>query len=210
MPIGGFPKRKLVRFRYVQEKTIDAGIAPIGVQVFRANGMFDPDLTGTGHQPSNFDVWINSASGIYDHFTVLGSKITVSPVQSGQGSNSPGAYFGILLSDSGTRASSMTIEEIMENKLCKFSRVPVGIATGYNRNTLTRGFSAKKFFGRKNSSSIIGDVQMRGSASADPTEQAFYELFVGSVAGTDPAAQSFLIEIEYIAMLTEPKPQVYS
>ena len=48
----------------------------MGTYRFRANGLYDPDRTGTGHQPFGYDEW----SPIYDHFTVVGSRITVYPL----------------------------------------------------------------------------------------------------------------------------------
>lgn len=66
----------------------------------------------------------------------------------------------------------------------------------------TRYFSAKKFFGTKN---IVGKDLYRGSTSASPTEEAYFQIWVASIAGGDPTTMNFLLEIEYIAVLTEPK-----
>lgn len=40
---------------------------------FRGNGMFDPDAQVGGQQPLGFDQW----AGLYRHYRVIGSKITV-------------------------------------------------------------------------------------------------------------------------------------
>lgn len=210
LPIGGFPKSKVVRLRYVQQIKIDAHNltgAPTAY-VFRANSLYDPDFTSTvtaGHQPSNWDVW----SPLYDHYTVLGSKIKVSPVNPTGDYVSPSAYMGILLSDTGTRAEGLLLQDIMEQRLCKYSRVPVGRSTAFGRNDVNAFFSAKKFFG-KSRASILGDDTYKGGASSNPEDGAFFEVWCGSVAGNDPAEQNFLVEIEYIAHLSEPKPAIYS
>jgi len=40
---------------------------------FSANGLFDPNTTGTGHQPMGFDQMML----MYEQYTVFASKITV-------------------------------------------------------------------------------------------------------------------------------------
>lgn len=42
-------------------------------QVFRTNSIFDPDFTGTGHQPLGRDLW----ASMYDYYAVLSTSYTI-------------------------------------------------------------------------------------------------------------------------------------
>lgn len=64
--LGAFPQRKTVAIRYVQDLTLDAGNNSSAVNVFRVNSVYDPDYTGTGHQPMFHDVYSN----IYEKYHV--------------------------------------------------------------------------------------------------------------------------------------------
>jgi len=56
-----------VRLTYADNYRHDVNYGNIGKQVFRTNSIFDPDLTGTGHQPLFRDLWASQ----YDYYTVL-------------------------------------------------------------------------------------------------------------------------------------------
>lgn len=204
-PIGGFPKSKLVRLRYCQSINLDAGTGVIAKSNFVANGMYDPWRGGTGHQPSNFDRWM----GIYNHFTVIGSKITVQYTPSTATAVLP-CHMGVVLSDNGTLTSEVgSVENLLEQpRLARMNKV-IGIQTAQYPSKITKTFSAKKFFG-KPLSSIIGDGTYRGNSSGDPTELAYYEVFVASVAGNNPGLVQLMCTIDYIAVLTEPELTDYS
>lgn len=202
LPIGGFPKSKMVKFRYVAEVNINAPLAGIASHVFSANGLYDPDLTGVGHQPGNFDKWMT----VYDHYQVLGSKITVTPILDSTSGVSPTAYIGILKADSTPKASTMSVTEILEQKMGRFSRVPVGALNwgSVKRRSVVNTYSASKFFG-KTKAVTLGDDTQKGNVSNNPAEQCYYEVWCGSVNGNDPLTHSFLVEVEYITILSEPK-----
>jgi len=73
---GGFPDKARVRLKYVDIK----GLSGIGVsQVYRGNGPFDPDQSGVGLQPYNYDDW----SAQYNRVRCMGSTITLQIVSTG-------------------------------------------------------------------------------------------------------------------------------
>lgn len=196
LPLGGNPSSKTVRLRYCEEIAIDANGSVISTHPFRANGMFDPNAHGVGHQPMGFDQQMS----YYDHFTVIGSKCEMRYLPNGTNNQRP-AYFGVALADDSTVLNGLNKNNLLETRLKTYP----GVAGAVNLNwTQIRrmGFSAKKFFKK---SAVVDDTGYRGSASADPVEQAFFIPWVYNIAGVDPSALNFLITIEYIAVLTEPK-----
>ncbi len=69
MPVGlvGIPDSIRVALKYSQVVNFTASAAPAG-QVFQINSLFDPDSSGTGHQPSFYDFWKLT----YSRYCVLG------------------------------------------------------------------------------------------------------------------------------------------
>lgn len=206
LPIGGFPKSKMVRLRYVEYTSLNAGTGGIASVAYVANGMYDPRVSVGGHQPANFDSWMAQ----YDHFCVLGSKLKVTYMPVDGTTNVP-SILGILLSDTGSRATASTsVEYLLESRYARKSMRLAGPIMGDKQATCVHTFSASKFFG-KSKQAVLGTDKYIGSASADPTDGAFFEIFAGApTATTDPSGINLLVEIEYVAVLSEPKPPAES
>lgn len=197
LPLNGFPSRKLVKLRYCQQISINPSVGLIGTHVFRANSLYDPDQTTTGHQPANFDKWMTW----YDQYTVLGSQIKITYTPTGAGSTTPG-YLGCMLTENGTEISTIgSVESLLEQSHAKHAMRTVGINTNSSPTYVVQKFSAKKFFGK--TSGIIGDGAYEGTTSGSPSEGAFFEVFIASINGNDPGAINLLVQIDYIAMLSE-------
>jgi len=69
----GFPALWRTQHRYVQSNVLNAATGSLGIYQFRVNSLFDPDLTGTGHQPYGFDQF----KTYYATYLVVKSQITV-------------------------------------------------------------------------------------------------------------------------------------
>jgi hypothetical protein len=198
MPPLGMPSRKLVRLKYVDTISIDPPAAGVLAHYFSANGMFDPNITGTGHQPLYFDQWMAG----YDHFTVIGSKIRVTPSNPTTADIVPCQYGCII--DDNTTFSYTTSAQVIESSQGRFSKIAgakTAPQTKYS-SSIVRKWSGKKFFGTK---SLIGEDTFRGSAATNPVEEAYFGVWAGSIGDQNGGKLYLTIEIEYIAMLTEPK-----
>lgn len=72
--ISGPPQQQMVKFVYNTEQLIfvpNLSSTNWHTHFFRANSLFDPDVTLTGHQPRFFDQYAT----LYDKYRVLGCKI---------------------------------------------------------------------------------------------------------------------------------------
>lgn len=72
IPIG-FPDRLMTKLRYFDTGTLVVTAGSLAKQVFRWNSTFDPDLTGTGHQPLYRDTF----AGLYNHYAVISATAEV-------------------------------------------------------------------------------------------------------------------------------------
>lgn len=186
------------RLKYVERIQLNPALTgAIASYTFAANDLFDPNRSGTGHQPYGFD----QLMALYNHYQVTGSKITIT-VTAGQNES---FVYGMQLNDSLTM-SSANVEAICEQP---FARRKV-IAAGTNNVidlTISNTFSLAKYFGAKvNRNSLIGNRTYMGTETTSPTEAAFFVIWCAANGPTiDPSAIQFHVEIEYIARFSEPK-----
>jgi len=199
LPIGGFPKNKLVKLRYVTECVIQCSGTSTS-HTFSANGMYDPDFTGVGHQPKAFDQWML----IYNHYNVVGSKINCKLTSTHGADN---FIWGVTRTPTQNQMSGKLLSYCLENRYNQGYRV---IGSQYNMSgqrananaPMVTRYSQKAQYG-KNSTN---NEDLTGNNGANPVEQNMFELWiapVNNVATTQTA--SFIVTIDYIALMTEPR-----
>lgn len=198
LPLAGNPRCKLVKLRYAETIAINAPIGGVGSYVFRANDLYDPNYTGTGHQPLGFDQLMQ----YYNHFTVIGSKCTVMfTPSSGVGGLTPG-LLGVALSDGGVTVSGYAnTNHLLEGRQTGMKTMWLGDpASMGSRRSVVKTFSHNKFFCRPST-----NTEFKGNVGGSPQETAFYEVFVASVNSNDPASMILTVVIDYIALMSEPR-----
>lgn len=190
--------KTVAKVRYVDVISIDAGAAAIASHVFGANNIFDPDVTGTGHQPLMHDEY----SLLYGKYRVLSSTCKVTPVASATSSLVPGLY-GVFLEADGTLGYALgtSIIEDQRNK-GSWGLTMLG-ATNAQTSLLNQrkraSFNAKKFL----SPEAANDAHDQGASPA-AGHRAFFQVWVASVAGNNPGSINFLVEIDYTVEYTAP------
>jgi len=192
----GFPKEQVVRMRYSDWYAANAGTSGTVNYNYRANSVYHPDATGTGHQPSAFDLW----SQFYDHYVVIGSKITVTFNCATSSATSAPTIVGLLLNDDTTLTPTVPLA-VIENRLGSYATF---VPNSINKKTLRLTFSPKKFFGIKDIKDNIG--RLGAQVTANPTDEAYFTIYVGAlVPGENPDAVNGLITIDYLVKFSEPK-----
>jgi len=192
----GFPKQLMITHRYVDTFTNATSSSLIGKYVFRANGLYDPNVTGTGHQPMYFD----QQTGIYNHFVVVRSKIKVM-CSSGAADGVPTALC-ILCNDDATTTPT-NIEGVREN--ANSSVMKLLVPQQGNQVILTASYDAKQIFGPD----ALAQDNLEGTAAADPTEGYFYVVCQQGIPVTGTTI-NYVVEIEYQALWRELKDIVSS
>lgn len=189
----GFPRKVKFTHRYVDFQILQTGAAGIiGTVALACNGMFDPYLAAGGHQPYYFD----QLSAIYDHYTVIGSKITVR-VMSNETTAKPISVV-VMVNDDAT-VTPTTFSALAEHPSATVSRlVPWG---GNQEIVLTKSWSAKKTFG----GDPLANDNLQGTFSANPTELSAYVIAVDSEPSTAQGTVTILYTIDYIAVWDELK-----
>lgn len=184
------PDKVTITHKYRELVQLTTAAGGMGRYTFSANGMYDPNITGTGHQPMYFD----QLSGLYNHYVVIGSKIKVRLVPYNQ--SQPALQFALFLNDD-TTLTPTTVDGVAEQTKAVSRLYP---ATQAYPASVTCKFSARKVFGP----SIMANTALQGSNSANPAEQQFFDL-VYSVPTATGMSWWAECEIDYIAIWSERK-----
>lgn len=164
--------------------------------VFSANGLYDPNITGTGHQPMGFD----QLMAFYEQYTVTNATITVR--FNAYASTQPNVS-AVYLSPDTTIQTSPGVT--MENGLLK-SVVTEGASGTYSpTKEITLNCDVAKYFNR-DKRAMINDSDLQGTAAANPTEQVYFiisswQAFALSTSQTI----HFDVLLSYDAWFTEPR-----
>jgi len=186
----GFPKKMTVTHKYAEQVTVTATTGLFTTYQFSCNGMYDPNSSGTGHQPYYFD----QLSALYDHYHVIGSKIKVTVIPNAN--NEDAFKWGVFINDD-TSTTAGDITAVQENSS---GTVRVTPANANNVQRMTKRWSAKKAFG----GSIMGNDSLKGTPSTNPSEQQYYTVAIQPMSAA--TVVTYLdVEIEYIAVWNEIK-----
>lgn len=195
-----FPATVVRRLPYFETSLNLTGTGGVYSQyVFTANGLYDPNVTSTGHQPMGFDYMM----ALYEQYTVLSSKITVRAC----GNGIQAVNVGLCLSPD---TVTLVVPDIVENGLMTAKvldgRAGGGYGTGVRIKTLNLNCDVAKYFGRRNQRELVDDVTLSGTAAANPAEQVYFVIGQwGFGSFTDNTAIAFDVTIEYTARFWEPR-----
>lgn len=188
IPIG-IPNKMAIRLRYGIGTGMTSTAGSFASQIYRCNSLYDPNYTSGGDQPRHYDQFMSLG---YDHYCVVSAELTLKVIPTSAVSNA--IWVGVRMNDQVTAPSD--IEDIQE---AKYKRTTL-LSPGSGSRTMRMKFNAKKFLGV---SSIIGNPQFRGMVGTNPSEDAYWQVGMVSLAGGTNTIGLYG-EIVYTAILTEP------
>lgn len=161
----GFPDKLIVKMRYCDTYTLGNGVNTIGSHTFRANSVYDPDYTATGHQPLYFD----QLATIYSNYKVIKTAVGCQ-FMSTQGVTAGNIICGVDISANDTVETNP--DTIRERPGSKFKTLtpqrPATIKTGWN---LRR-------------SAVTSDDNWTSLASTNPVNVDYIKVYATSADGT--------------------------
>lgn len=199
------PPSRMVKLRYCEQVQIN----PPGVAAtynFSCNSLFDPNTTGTGHQPLMYDMMAT----LYDHYLVLGSKIKVN-FWCELADQLYVTICGVKLNDDIASMPTGGIPNVIEhgNAYTRWRYLRMLASGDKTQATVTHKYSAKKFHGVADAKDARNELG--AAVGSSPTEQAYFTLFTGHPDGsTDVNPVYALVVIDYIVLFSEPRDQVQS
>lgn len=191
-----FPPQLRNRMKYCEIVPVAMVPGNYGSYLFRTNGLYDPNYTGTGHQPRYFD----KLGTIYTYYTVVKSKCTVKihDYNSAMG----GFTYGLFVDEDGASGGGVTNQwDVFEQDGTVWDTT--GFAMTKAPRTLSKTWSAAQQWGPN----VVNNANFRGSFNTDPAETCY---FVFGLAGTYGAGNIVFVsveidyEVEWNDLKTEP------
>lgn len=174
-----------------------AALGACSVKVFSCNSLYDPNVTGGGHQPMGFDQLIT----LFNRYTVVRANIEVEFVSS-TGSNSQ--VVGICqLADASTVTNPQIYGENQPNKMRILP--PNG---SQSKVTLSVPFDASKWSSKTD---VKDNYELSGTVSTSPSDQAYWHIYTSDPVNFTGSLGSYVnIKIVYDAVFWDPAQQTLS
>jgi len=196
MPIFPAKAAKMLRYSTSFSLTCTAGV--VASYVFRANDLFDPDFTSTGHQPMGFDQMMLS----YNHFCVVKARI-ICTFECTSGTNT---VVGCIRQDA-TSTALTVIDRIIEfGGLIQCTAGPS--VAGDANQVVELSLDVAKLNGVSNTT-ILADDSLKGDVSTSPTELTYFHVQAWNANGVNTGCNVNVV-LEQLAVFTEPRDLVES
>jgi hypothetical protein len=191
MPIFPASTTKKLRYSTTFALTSTSG-AITGTQVFRANDLFDPDFTSTGHQPMGFD----QLMAFYNHFCVTKARIVI------QAKNTTDTFPTVCLRVDADSTAITSIDRIVEFGGCVTVDLDTKLGYGATKK-LQLSVDIAKLQG-VSLAALTADESLKGNAAASPVEVSYFHITLWNTSASTSSAQ-FDIILEQTAVFTEPR-----
>jgi hypothetical protein len=154
----------------------------LGTQVWSCGGLYDPDITGSGHQPLGFDQWM----AFYNHYVVLSCRIEVSGFVQGV-SQSDYTLGTVMIGVIPTGSSTAVTTADLFYELPYGAVGVAGTAGGMKPDVITNHLHIPEWFGVTETEFIADDTH-RGNSASNPSEDSFFEVGANRVAYSDASS----------------------
>jgi len=190
MPV--FASRTVRSLRYSDYFQLTSTAGAVSTYVFAVNGLYDPNITGTGHQPMGFDQLMI----FYNHYCVTKCKISL------VATNASAAPCQIVIRQDAGSTPITVIDRILEIGANSYTHLDVSGTTN-SQKELKMSMDIAQLQGISRSA-LTADSTLRGDASQNPTELSYAHIQVFSAAGFT-ATVNFDILFEMQAYFLEPR-----
>jgi len=182
--------------RYCERNvSLNPGVSgAVASYAFSCNGLYDPNKTGIGHQPIAFD----QIMLMFDHYVVTGATITAYC----QNQDSTYQQFvGIQCDDNAASLVTHDPNTLIEQGRGKWALLDQ-FGTSADTRILKMRVDPNKFMSRSNA---LCDPELKGSVTANPVEQCFFQLWAAPVISADSSQCIVTVVIDYEVTFIEPK-----
>lgn len=160
-----FAQRYITKMKFSQALVL-SGTGPLSKR-YRLNSVFDPDETGTGHQPYGHD----TLAQIYNRYRVISCSYVISAVDGGY------IQCSALPANDNVSPGSLTVSEIRENPRAKY----IVQAPNASLKMLTGKVYLPSLVGR-NKAQYMADDRYQAQVGSNPAEASILNIFVQNMA----------------------------
>lgn len=181
------PYGQVVKMKYVDTLAFSTAATGIVINVFRSNSIYDPDVTGVGHQPLAHDQW----ASFYGRYRVLRCSIKATFTQN---QNTEPVLVGVAsLENSATFTKGSTYSEQPDAR-CRLIGQDVGMNRGaviYKVKTAVQDGDIGAFT----------DHDYTAAFGANPAEGNFFHVFAANANGNLTVDCNVLVEMWFTVRL---------
>lgn len=177
------PDVAFVKLKYQTQVAFAAAGSVPQLHAFALNGMYDPDLTFTGHQPRGFDQY----AAFYTKYEVRASRISMLIIN-----NSTVAAKLAILPVSSSASVPSDVDGMMEQPYCKWKLVNGNASQNVSR--LTHFSTTKKITSRN-----IDSVNYTASFTANPAITHSWNILCEALDGVSTTDVQVIFVVTYYA-----------
>lgn len=187
-----FPSSIIVPLKYSENVSMDCTNGATNTYLFRMNSLYDPNRSGTGHQPYLFDQFM----ALYDVYVVTGCKVTVT-----FSTESPIVMNVAIHGDKDTLTPT-NLQELIELPRTLYG----SISDAVSPISLSKYFSIDELWGSSRSE-ITSDDAYQGTASASPTAQGTLHISSQAAILNDASTRTVNMNVvlKFYCIFKQPK-----
>lgn len=186
------PNRFRVVLPYGTQRTLSTTLG-VATSVFSTNGLWDPDITGIGHQPRGFDEFML----MYNSYTGIG--LSAELIFENETTND-GHIVGAYVTDSA--GSFTSVDDIIENANVFYKKVEGQSDGGPSIVTVRLSVAPHKFL---SISDPLDNSDIKGDSTSNPTKQVFLHVFAYPINSSASGGNiRFQAKLKYITILSDP------
>lgn len=190
---GFLQDRVRTRLVYAEDILFSSSTSLTGTIQFALNGLFDPNLTGVGHQPRFFDQFMT----YYNSYSVMGAKVVVRAIVDGDDTVQGWMTVNASTGDTTWGVPGGIAESIEMGN-------PYKIITNDRYSTFSRYFSVPKIYGRSRQY-ILDDTLFSGNASVNPSNTGKINIQVQNLDLSTTTTVRAVVTIYYDCIFNSPK-----
>jgi len=183
----GFPKIMQMTHKYTEIVTLACPAGVPYVYNFSTNSIYDPNVTGGGHQP----IYSDNMKLLYNTYRVIGSKIKFRFMQTAV-NNLPFTCCLLVNEDTTLASNDPVIMSEQTGSTLKFLQ-PQDAGM-----TMTKGWSLKKTAG-----ALATDNTYSGTTGTNPVRQNYFTLIVQPTDQVSTQSVIVYADVQYITQWTQ-------
>lgn len=179
----GRARYQKAKLTYAETYNLNPGAGTAAVQVFAANGLFDPDITGVGHQPAGFDQYM----ALYNNYVVTKAWIKACFFNR---DSSASAICGITPLDA--PGTSTDFRQYIEQGTSKWDTL-TNAGFDHSHTVLTHEIDMRKMA----TQDIFNDDTFSGTSAGNPGNANFFHVWFVGEGASDLSSCTVTVEIQY-------------
>lgn len=191
--LSPFPREFKTQMSYSDTVTVSATTGVPTTYLYSVNGMYDPNITGTGSQPRFFDTLCgaNTGNAPYYNYRVHASRITIEVFPKGSDSMGMRAFAGVgIFNTTATGASSLGEMRMRAD----YKTVPVGYWYADKIPRISRYCKLNTLFDIKD---VKDDDNLVGDFTTNPAKQGRYGITICPIDESSSRDYTVNVKITY-------------